>query len=261
MKATLEDYQSALESFLADMRRMGDDVVTVILYGSIASGDIKPGRSDMMDAYVYLRPEVFEDEERFRHAFAIMAEACERLFDRQLPFHFHPFHYFSMEEIRLSPAIYLPTWQSDRTSKIVLGEDVRPQMLTNESGREVARTAFFEARRNMGHALTRYLQKERLAEEELQRAVKSLVALKKHITVMACLVLDIWTNSAEAVRELEQALPELDVSAMREVEALREDTPSAAESERVKRIIRETLFFVESLHDLLLERLRGSRKQ
>jgi predicted nucleotidyltransferase len=260
MKATLEDYQSALESFLADMRRIDDDVVSVILYGSSASGDIKPGRSDMIDAYVYLHKEVFENEEHFQHVFAIMTEACERLFNRELPFHFHPFHYFSLEEINRSPAIYLPTWWSDRTSRVVLGEDVRPQMVTNESGRTVARTAFFEARRNMGHALTRYLHKEQLTEQERQRVVKSLVALKKHITVMACLVLDIWTSSAQAVQELERALPELDVSVMKKVETLRDDTAASADFEQIKQTIRETLVFVESLHDQLLDRLEDKTK-
>ena len=54
MKATGRDYDRALAVFVARMRDLGDDLKSVLLYGSVARSDFSPGKSDLLDAYVFV---------------------------------------------------------------------------------------------------------------------------------------------------------------------------------------------------------------
>src|SRR5438477_12993298 len=98
---TVQDYDLAVQEFLADMARLGEDVASVLLYGSIARGDVVAGESDLMDAHVFLQSEVFQEKARFLQCLEVMVISCQRLSQTGLPF--HPYHYFSLDEARLSP--------------------------------------------------------------------------------------------------------------------------------------------------------------
>jgi tRNA nucleotidyltransferase (CCA-adding enzyme) len=111
MKVTnVEDYDRAVQEFVANMRRLGADVVSVLLYGSIARGSVVPGESDLLDAQVFLRDEVFQTKERFLNVLETMVESFQRLSRTGIPF--HPFLYFSLAEASCSPALYTENWQS-----------------------------------------------------------------------------------------------------------------------------------------------------
>ncbi|MET0621841.1 MAG: hypothetical protein ABW250_02565 [Pyrinomonadaceae bacterium] len=256
MSIELSDYGRALEVFEADMGRAGEDVVSILLYGSVARGDISPGRSDLLDAYVFLDERVFDDRERFIAALEVMAGACERLALSGIPF--HPFHYFGMDEIGRTPALYLPSWSSDSFSRALAGEDVRAQIGSSAASREAAAASFFEARRSMGHGLARYYNKEELTELDRERVMHGLVSLKKHITIMACLALGRWVEATRAVGELEEALPGLDTGVLKVVAARREVPPAHLDEGELRTLIREMLTFVEDLHDRLVARLRAT---
>src|SRR5688572_16078416 len=142
MTATARDYDLVLDGLLDDVKRMADAVSSVVLFGSMARGDVLPGHSDMMDVYIFLKPELFNDKEGFLSALEVMAEACEKIADRS-PGPFHPFFYW--DELDPVPA----TFNLDLAvhSKVLFGEDIRSKIKTTAASRKVAQTAFFEMRR------------------------------------------------------------------------------------------------------------------
>ena len=257
MSVTLEDYDRAIATFRDDMAGMSDNVVSVLLYGSVARRDIVPGKSDLMDAYVVLRSEVFDDRGRFVSALQTMVDSCRHIARFGIPF--HPFHYFSIDEIGCCPALYVPFWNSENGSKVIAGLDVRTQINCTERSRMVAEISFFEARRNMGHTLAIYLNKPDWTAEDKQDVVRSLGSLKKHILLMAAATLGHHSDSTQAPDEVAQALPGLDTSVVNEIAALQTEFVSVSVVE-LKRVIRKTLIFVETVHDRILDHLKNSQQ-
>ena len=255
MSATLEDYDRAIAGFRDDMTGISDDVVSVLLYGSVARRDITPGKSDLMDAYVFLRPAVFEDRDRFVSTLQTMVDSCRRIASFGIPF--HPFHYFSVDEMGCCPALYVPFWNSENGTRVIAGLDVRSQINCTEGSRIVAEISFFEARRNMSHTLAIYLNKPDWTAQDKQDVARSLGSLKKHIPVMAVATLGRHTDSSQAPDELAQALPGLDTSVLNEIAALQTEFVSASVVE-LKSVIRKTLIFVETVHDRILDRLKNT---
>jgi tRNA nucleotidyltransferase (CCA-adding enzyme) len=139
MTATVRDYDVVLDGLLEDVRRMSEVVSSVVLFGSMARGDVLPGHSDMMDVYIFLKPDTFDKKNRFLSALEVMAEACEKIANAS-PGPFHPFFYW--KESDPVPA----TFHLDLTvhSKVIFGQDKRAGIETTPSSRSVARTTFFE---------------------------------------------------------------------------------------------------------------------
>jgi hypothetical protein len=249
MNVELCQYQNAVDCFVGDMRTLGPDLIGIVLYGSLARGDVRPGQSDILDAYVYLRREALENRERFMKTLEVMVAACNRLRESGIPF--HPFHYFCEDEMGTLPAVYLASWRSSESSAVLEGEDIRSKIDSTEISRAVARLSFFNARRTMGHFLCQYL-KRHFDREEGQAIVKALISLKKNLIPIACLVLDIWTTSEESVRELEIAFPGIDMNPLHRIESLRRST-ERPDPDQIRDVIRQTMIFIEDLHDKLLQ--------
>jgi hypothetical protein len=247
--ATVEDYQRALENFVSDLRGgLGDDVVSVMLYGSMARGDCKPGRSDLIDAYVYFKDEVFEEKERFFKAFEVMVAACDRLSRTGLPYQ-HPFQYWRLDELSHTPALFRTDWWSDEHSRVVFGEDLRPQMTSTKADLAVARSSFFEARR-MGHFLAAYLRKQELTEDDCEKILAGVKLLLKFLPAMACISLDIWTSNKQSIPSLLEMLPNLDkVSVQRITDFAQKHAVTVEETEELREVLRQTLNFIEDVHD------------
>jgi|KBSSwiStaDraftv2_1062776.scaffolds.fasta_scaffold82357_3 predicted nucleotidyltransferase len=245
---TVQDYDNAIRDFLSDLDQLGDDVASVLLYGSVAREDVVPGESDLMDAHVFLRNEVFQDKDRFLRSLEVMVEACGRLSQTGLPF--HPWHYFSLDEAVLSPAMYLPTWHSDRTSKVLKGEDIRPRISSTETSHAVAATSFFNARRTTAHLLAFYLSKKEWSADDEQKVKHRLASLKKHICIMGCFALGIPAEASEAVAKLRERLPSLDIAVLYAIDSLRNETGAPPQEPRaLRQVLRDALMFVEHLHD------------
>jgi predicted nucleotidyltransferase len=254
---TSQDYEAALQRFKADMQNLGNDLISILLYGSLARGDVRPGRSDIMDAYVYLRRDVFENRESFLRALEIMTDASIRLSQTGLPY--HPFHYFSEDELNSLPAVYAPTWKRDE-HPVVFGEDVRSRIDSAQETVAAARVSFFNTRRTMGYFLSQYLKREFKAGE-CEKVAKSLGSLRKHLLPMACAVLDIWTVTSESIGELQTALPGLDVSVLPKLDRLANLESTELDPHDVRQTLRETLSFMEDLRDRLLIRLTETKNR
>ena len=252
MTVTIDDYQRAVDDFVAGLREsVGDDLISIILYGSLARQEVKPGQSDLLDAYVYLKNEVFIDKEKFFKAFETMVRACNRLLLTGLPYQ-HPFQYWSEDELEHIPALYRAHLESDALSTVLFGKDVRPQMSCTEAELAVAKVSFFEARR-MGHHLTIYLRKQELTEDDCEKMLAGVKLLVKFLPGIACVSLDILTGPNQAIPSLLKALPDLDAASAQNIEAfIQKRTVTLAEAEDLREILRQTLSFIEDLHDKLL---------
>ena len=108
MSVTAADYHTLMDGFVRDLASLGQDLVSVYVYGSVARGNVRPGTSDVGDAYVFLRQRVLEDREAFLSAMRTMTEACRAMARSGLPAHAH--HYYGDQELRYVPAGFLCSW-------------------------------------------------------------------------------------------------------------------------------------------------------
>jgi len=245
---TVDDYQRAVDDFVAGLREsLGYDLISIILYGSLARQECQPGQSDLLDAYVYLKNDVFIDKEKFLKAFETMVTACNRLSLTGLPYQ-HPFQYWSEDELEHIPALYRVHLESDALSTVLFGKDVRQQMSCTEAELAVAKLSFFQARR-MGHHLAIYLRKQELTEDDCEKMLAGVKLLLKFLPAMACVSLDISTGPKQAIPSLLKALPGLNGASVQNIQKL---SVAPVEAEELREILRETLSFIEDLHDKLL---------
>jgi predicted nucleotidyltransferase len=253
MTCTKEDYQRVADDFVQDMAKLGDDVVSVVLYGSLVRGDVRPGLSDIMDAFLFLRHEVFQDKARYLHTLNVMVEASERLSRHGIPF--HPFFYW--DDASPMPAIFYLTFVSDKSSKPVLGADLRPQLRCSPASVAFARNVFFEFRRQ-GHQGVIYLSKDKWEDNDVARVINILTSAKKYLTMMACWALDLWVALPDTPAALQKAFPQLDMSVLGKIEPALASAEAAPEVEKLREIFMQTFEFIENLHDVICEDLRSN---
>ena len=252
--ANLTDYDSILNRFLQDIGQMSDEVCSVVLFGSMARGDVIPGQSDVMDAYVFLKPEIFGDRERFLKGLEIMADACEKIAENA-PGPYHPFFYWS--ELDPVPA----TFNLDITvhSKVLFGDDFRQRIRSTTASRRVAQTAFFEIRR-LGAPLMVFLHKRQLSEQECRILLELLITIKRDMPMLALMVLDIWVVQKESIEVLRQTVPNLNTDILDRIIELQRDESATDKPELLQRMFREAMIFIEDLNDHLIASI-GSKSQ
>jgi hypothetical protein len=247
MKASIDDYQSALDSFVEMVRGMGDDVVSALLCGSLARGDVLAGKSDILDAFIFLRAEVFEDRERFLSLLEKMVVECERLSQMGLPF--HPFYYWSEDET--IPAIILENLKSTRETIILAGKDIRPELTDSAASRMAAKWALFEARQK-GWAMVLYLDKEELSTQERRLIMSSLVQVQKYFPSLACHALDLYPSYQDSYRQLEQALPGVNSAVLDKIKSLRCQSEESISVKELRNVLRETVTYIETLTEAVM---------
>lgn len=255
MTITLADYQRAESDFLEHLHRMEEEVVSVLLFGSMARDEVNPGRSDIMDAFVFLRREVFEEREAYLNALEIMTQCCERLGQSGIPF--HPFFYW--DDYTSMSAMFLPPFRSERFSRVIMGSDIRPHIESSMASHAFAGKAFFAARRR-GHALAAYLRKPELTPEERKRIAGALLAGRKYFPMLACLALDVRVGESEMVRELEKTFPDMDTAILTRSKILQTHADILNDDEALRGMLREMLEFVERLHELVILKLNETGK-
>lgn len=250
MKATVNDYHLIVDGLVEEVKRIEDDVASVILFGSVARGDVIAGQSDMMDAYIFLRHDVFEDKPRFLAALEVLSGAFDQIAEKA-PGPFHPFFYWNERDP--VPATF--NFELTQISKVILGDDIRARIASTPPSRRAARAAFFEMRR-LGAPMMVYLRKEELTEEDGQILFRVLVGIRRDLPISACMALDIWVGQPDALRELKQALPGLDTGAIEAIALLQGQPQPLADPERLRGVLKQVVRFVEDLNDRLLDKLK-----
>jgi len=250
MSVTLKDHETILDEFLEDVSRIEDDVRSFVLFGTAGRGNIIPGESDLMDAYVFLKHEVFEDKEQFIKAVEVLCGAFIGYAEKS-PFPTHA--YFYWDERDPVPGHFRR--EMTTFSRIILGEDIRDKIRSTPASYRAGRTAFFEIRR-MGMPMMPYLHKKEWSERECQAIYNGLLVIVKHIPMSACMALNIWAGLPEADEELRKALPDLDTTVLDKITMLRYEPDRVADPERLRALLKEGLMFVEELNDQLVARVK-----
>jgi predicted nucleotidyltransferase len=247
MSATVRDYDDVLEGLLADVGRVKDAVSSAVLFGSMARRDVLPGHSDMMDVYLFLKPEVFDDKAHFLEVLEVMAEACEKIADRA-PGPFHPFFYW--RETDPVPA----TFNLDITvhSKVVFGDDIRSRIYSTAPSRFVAQTTFFEMRR-LGLPMMVYLHKSELTEQDGEAIFNMLMTIKRDLPMLALMVLDIWVVQKESIPVLKKTFPEINYDVLDRIVQIQHDQAGRTNPQVLQETFRDAMIFVESLNDRLID--------
>ncbi len=243
MKPT-EQYNDTLAQFVQTMRT--PQVKSCYLYGSMARDDIKPGQSDI-DFWVFLDDEVFENKIAFRDVFETMVQAAKDLQESGLPI-VHAFCYYAVGEAGWLPAALVPNLQSDVSSKLVIGDDLREQMGSTKASLYTHRTSYFtEMRQKMFHPLTPYLAKETYSEYEVAHILGALKYVK-YLAEAACAALLMYPGELEAIPTLSETFPELDIHVIDEIEQYRMQYNHDRDHEKLHTMLLQALQFVESVH-------------
>ena len=251
-------YAACIDSFKNSCASLGDDVVSLLLYGSLARDDVTPGRSDILDAVVVLRSEVFEDEQRFYNALNIMVDANQKLSASGLPF--HPFHYFTKEEMGFCySARYIESWRSERYSKVLAGEDIRPQIQSVDRDLSFTRGCFFGGWRTF-QRLWRY-QKRRRDNQWKSDTLREITRFIKIMPLLACFACETPVDASLAIETIGKLLPKIGPEPFRFLDHFRRVQAETLSIAEVECALFKTLELNESLSEAVAARLRNSGTQ
>ena len=249
MTLTLEDYERAINGFAERVGRIGDDLLAVFLFGSMARDEAIAGYSDL-DFWIFLKTAVFTNESAFKQALHTIITAHQYLADEGIPVS-NAGCYYSQDKLDSLPAMLTPNLRSSRASRLVWGQDIRGQMKTNPVSRHLHRaTTFYEMRQQLYHPLTPYLKHQSLSEKERWHIFTGLQSIK-YVPEAACAALDLWPGEHDAITTLTKALPEVDMGIVKRIKLFCAQEGALAELTLLQNRLRETLAFVEQLNDLI----------
>jgi hypothetical protein len=214
MPHSTDDYYRLIDNFKRDVSQLGQELISIILYGSVARGTIRPGVSDLIDAYVVFDESIFAGAERYERALLVLVDSCRWLARCNIPF--HPAHYYTDKELEtVQPAVFLPTLKQSGFSTIIFGPDIRPGIDSSFNSRQCAKAEFYSFYRylvSLGHLAMSHHWSER----ERMLVVAAVTKSYKKLPLLACLAMDTWVEQSEGRRELERKYPDLDLSILDE---------------------------------------------
>jgi len=246
----LEDYWRAVDSFVTTMGRLGDDLRGILLWGSLARGEVIPGKSDLLDALVVVR-RLLEDPAHFDRIVEQILAACAPLAESGLPFA-HPPNLYQEEELGDFDVTFGPTLVSPDSSRLLVGEDLRPLVHSNDDGQVMARCAFFSLKRRFMDRLSVFLPPLRLSEQHQSLLFDRLVDLRKSFPTRVCAALGRPASQMHALATLRQALPDLDFSLFDEVAAIRKGERPLGRPEELQDLLRKAFDLMERIEERIL---------
>ena len=249
------DYEKMVDEFLEAIAKLGDDLCSVLLFGSFVKGTVRPGTSDLLDAVVILQPHVMQDEAAYYRALDVMTDICARVEDRGVPFNlpFHPCHYFVIDpDCWSASALYFPAWNSEHYSRIAVGRDVRPLLRSHDQDFEFMRGWYFAAchqfRRN-AVVLMSQLDSPRGAPE----IVRLLQDFIKGLPQYACFACNRIVDRAEMLAEINQLFPhEIDIHGLRELYEKIKTAPAYLEHDEALLLLKKCIELNETLYGLVI---------
>lgn len=251
MTATLDDYWRVLDSFVAAMSELGDDLDSLLLWGSMARGEAIPGVSDVLDVVVVVRRGLLDQREGFQRTVQRIVAACVPAAQSGLPF-VHPPFLFAEEELGDLLDVERPTLVSPRSSRVLFGKDVRPEVLASPEARMVASCAYFSLQRRYVHPFTTLLQPSHLTEGERAVLWHLLTQMRNNFPTVACAALGWPTNRADALTELRQYLPDVDLSVYDEITAIRRGERALDGTEQLQDLFRRVFEAGERVGERIL---------
>jgi hypothetical protein len=205
-------YYEAIEAGIDDLREVRDAIISLVFYGSMARQSLRPGKSDMCDAYLVLDDKCFQDYDDFQRVFRAMVQSSRKMNRAGGDIPFHPFKYTSASDWSYRhPPMFHSEWESDLLSRIAFGDDIRGYTASSSAGVSCARRALF-ALPSLSRRCAGFLRKEELNLREMAFVLKTLASGIKMIPRWLCAACDIWANNETALKHLAEIAPSLDLS-------------------------------------------------
>jgi predicted nucleotidyltransferase len=251
MTPTLDDYWRAVDFFVEAMAGLGDDVEGVVLWGSLARGQVIPGKSDVLDIVVVFRDGLLDDLDGYRRAVRAMAGGCAEAARGDLPFS-HPPEFRDERELSNEEGLYAGTLASPLTSQILAGADVRERMFSGDEALRVARCGMLALRRRFLHPLAAFLHAEDLPAADQQALFARMGMVSKGMPVLVCAALGRAVDELTAVAEMRRLLPDFDFGVLDEIVAIRRGERSWGGPGELKDLLRRLFDLLEPLHQAIL---------
>ncbi|MCB0007969.1 MAG: nucleotidyltransferase domain-containing protein [Anaerolineales bacterium] len=249
MALTIEDYEQTLAAFTAYMANHQEQLRSVMLYGSMARGEVVPGHSDL-DFWVFVRQAEMRDEARFARLLTDLVGAAQILADSGLPV-IHAFCYYADDELGWLPQALVPNLSQPVSGRAVVGDHLGGQIGSTSASRILYRLSYFlEMRRQVFLPLAIFLGRTDFSDREASAIFAGLKYLK-YIPEAACGALDIWSGEEAAPQQLAEALPELDMRVVSDVMAARLGGELLQDPIALATLLRRSLQFIEAIYDEL----------
>jgi hypothetical protein len=252
MTATKEQYDKAIDTFVAGMQELGEDLKGILLYGSVVGDRLVPGRSDLLDAYVFFSQRTLESPTGYRRVVKKLVEQCATMSQAGLPYK-HPPHYHGDEETMYLPREFLPEMLSDDWSRVLCGENLRSTFPEESEG---MLTAVIEEVRQYGYLhLTNYLAKDDLDLEDRVKAVRSLdVWVRKFVLIWAAASVGTPTPAPMALEKLRRLFPDIDFTVADAIAELKKRKNDPPESDELKTLLLKSMTMCEKLYEHIVEK-------
>lgn len=250
---TEKHYEELFDFFVQKLRETGQNVISAVLYGSVARGGYIPGRSDVLDAYVVLSSSVYDDPHVFAQVFEKMVEVTEEI----LAFPTlkkHAFHIYSQDQLDLFPAIFLPDIK--KSGRLLYGSNIWQQIEPCEASKRVGRNAYFGFRQRMLGFAHSLLNPETLSpRERFQVFVTVVWDLTGFYLMAACNALDIWVDLDDAIGRLTEMLSDSEhIWILQDLKpAKREPRVYTQNQEKTCRFLRSAADLTEEIHQLIVQ--------
>jgi hypothetical protein len=215
----IDEYAKCIEEFLLTCRQLDAEIISILLYGSVARGDIRVGHSDVLDATIVFQDRVLDNQTTFYRALDLMVLACHQLSATGLPF--HPFHYFTLEEACHSYwSLYLRPWGSNSSSLVLHGSDIRPLFRSIEENDWFNRGAIFAECYRIENA-ARFLVTDLTHLINRTGALQVVKQFLKTMPHLACVACDLDVDPAKAISALKVIVPDLDLARLYKLHELK----------------------------------------
>ena len=250
------DYHRLTDEFIQVISSVGHDVVSVILYGSLVKGTVRPGMSDLIDAVVIFKQSLLACPEDYYRMLDTATSICSRI--SQTGVTFHPFHYFFLDHSEWSTvALYFPAWTSSRYSKVVAGVDARSLLRTTDRNLEFMRGWYFAAHRSLLRRC--FLMMSDLHLPERRRQVVAFArSFVKDLPQFACLACGLLVDRADAMSEMVQFFPDCDVNLLRALSQEANESLPEVDIEKARKLLNQTVDLSEKLYQAVVAWLGNS---
>ena len=259
MKATADDYYQALDTFVAGMSELGENLKGILLYGSVVGDRFVPGRSDLLDAYVFFPQNVLEDFSEYRRAIGKLVDQCVTMSKTGLPYK-HPPHYYGDEETRYLPREFLPEMLDDTHTRVLWGENLRESFPRENGG--ILSATIEEVRQFTYLHLSKFLSNDSPSPEEKEILVTHLHAwVCKFLPAWACASAGVSTPVPVAVDRLKSLFPEINFSVVDRVADMKNRIGDLPGTDELKTLLRDGLVFCEEVYEHVIKAIEPAARR
>lgn len=236
---TTEDYDDCLRYLTDACAGMPGLVRSILLNGSMAAGNLRPGISDVLDAMVILEDAAFDDEATYCNMMDCFAAVYGRIARKGI--RCHPFHYYSVSEILTRyPSIHIPQWSDDRFSKLVSGEEIRPLIACDADEIRLIRSTYLAQRQSIQRLAYFSFATDDTVRQNLDYIAKLARDFWRKAPIFLSFYLGVESSEQMVVQRLASVLADFPVKTFLEARELTKVIPKLSIDE-VRELVRLTL--------------------